>query len=264
MQIVATNLKAQNALICGATAIAMHWVETADAGRVDRQLQWYADSIRRRVRGQQIQAILAHLHEMLFETVGLRGNEKDYFNPSNSFLPAVLSTKKGLPITLSIIYKTVAERLGLRVYGVGLPGHFLVAVEDRSGYPLLVDTFSGGRTLTVNEARARLQEEYDQELEWTDDYLKPVSNRHWLTRITQNLLQIFGENGQYADVAAILEIEMLMWPEQAHLKRDLALVLARIGDWPRVAGALLAEYLRENPGDPQEEDLKGLIDILAS
>jgi regulator of sirC expression with transglutaminase-like and TPR domain len=235
----------------------------ANPQRVDRQLQGYVDAVRKRVRGQQPQAILAHMHDVLFDHGGLTGNTDDYYNPSNSYLPAVLATKRGLPITLSLVYKIVAERLGLRCWGVGLPGHFLVAVEERPEQILLVDPFSAGRIMTRDEANERLQELFGPEMQWSDDMLKPASHRHWLTRILQNLLHIFGTNGQYAEVAATLEMEMLLWPNQGHLQRDLALVLARIG-MSRPASLWLDAYLRDNPDDPQRSDLKQLLDVLSA
>src|SRR5579884_1971928 len=149
-------INSPDALLNGALAIAMHQVEDVDPAAVDATLQQYADTIRSRVRGGQPQALLAHFHEFLFEEMNFRGNTEDYYNPANSYLPAVLETHKGLPITLSLIYKLVAERLGLRAWGVGLPGHFLAAVEI-DGAPMLVDTFAHGRTLTADEAHARLQ-----------------------------------------------------------------------------------------------------------
>jgi regulator of sirC expression with transglutaminase-like and TPR domain len=84
-----------------------------------------------------------------------------------------------------------------------------------------------------------------------------------LTRILQNLLHIFGSNRQYADVAAILEMEMVLWPNQGHLQRDLALVLARIG-MSRPASVWLDTYLRNNPDDPQRTDLKQLLEVLSA
>jgi regulator of sirC expression with transglutaminase-like and TPR domain len=259
----AETLQSTDALLNGAVAIAMNQMPEANPQRVDRQLQGYVDAVRKRVRGQQPQAILAHMHDVLFDHGGLTGNTDDYYNPSNSYLPAVLATKRGLPITLSLVYKIVAERLGLRCWGVGLPGHFLVAVEERPEQILLVDPFSAGRIMTRDEANERLQELFGPEMQWSDDMLKPASHRHWLTRILQNLLHIFGTNGQYAEVAATLEMEMLLWPNQGHLQRDLALVLARIG-MSRPASLWLDAYLRDNPDDPQRSDLKQLLDVLSA
>src|SRR5690349_15982654 len=123
------SIESPEALVPGAVAIAMHQNESADPAQIDAKLQSFADSIRSRVRGSQQQALLAHMHEFLFDEIGFAGNSEDYYDSSNSYLPAVLETKRGLPITLSLIYKTVADRLGLRSWGVGLPGHFIVGVD---------------------------------------------------------------------------------------------------------------------------------------
>jgi len=258
------------ALLQGAIAVSMHEMDDVDPAAVDAQLQGYADTVRSRVRGRQPQALLAHLHSVLFDEEGFRGNTQDYYASGNSYVPAVLETKRGLPITLSLIYKIVAERVGLKSWGVGLPGHFLVGVEAADtqtpdGEPgmMLVDPFNGGRILTPDEAHARIQEMFGPEAEWSEEMLRPASNRHWLTRILQNLLNVFGSANQFADVAAVLEMEMLLWPQHHHLQRDLGLVLARCG-MSRPASMWLDRYLRSNPDDPQKSQLKELLQVLSN
>jgi regulator of sirC expression with transglutaminase-like and TPR domain len=253
-------IESPDALVHGATAIAMHQLDNVDVGEVDSTLQRYADTVRSRVRGSQPQAILAHLHDVLFEEEKFTGNQEDYYNTSNSYLPEVLRTKRGLPITLSLIYKVVAERLGLRAWGVGLPGHFLCGVDVDASI-MLVDPFAGGRIITVDEAHSRMQEMLGPDVEWSDELLQPVSNRHWLTRMLQNLLHTFGNSGHFADVAAILEMEMLLWPKREQLQRDLALVLARCG-LSQPASVWLDRYLKNNPDDPQKNELSQLLDVL--
>ena len=258
----AATLNSPDALLQGAVAIAMHQMEDVDPAAVDSALQGYADVVRSRVHGSQPQALLAHLHEFLFEESGFGGNTDDYYNPGNSYLPAVVETKRGLPITLSLVYKIVAERLGLRSWGVGLPGHFLVAVE-MNGSPMLIDPFADGRLLTPEEAHERLQEMFGPEVQWSSELLRPASNRHWLTRILQNLLNVFGSTNHFADVAAVLEMEMLLWPDQSHLQRDLGLVLARCG-LSQPASIWLDRYLRTNPDDPQKSQIKELLQVLTT
>jgi len=253
-------INSPDALLNGAIAIAMHQMDKVDAAAVDATLQQYTDTIRSRVRGSQPQALLAHLHEFLFDELGFTGNADDYYKPINSYLPAVLEMKKGLPITLSLVYKVVADRLGLRAWGVGLPGHFLVGIES-DGATMLVDPFAGGRMLTPDEAHDRMIEQFGPEIEWSEELLRPASNRHWLTRMLQNLLNLFGTGNHYADVAAVLEMEMLLWPDQKHLQRDLALVLARCG-LSQPACVWLDRYLKGNPNDPQKRELKQLLDVL--
>jgi regulator of sirC expression with transglutaminase-like and TPR domain len=205
---------------------------------------------------------LAHLHEHLFDELGFVGDTESYYSESNSFLPSVLQSRRGLPITLSLIYKSVAQRLGIRAWGVALPGHFLVGVDAGDG-AMLVDPFARGRILTADEAHDRLVEIFGQEVEWSSDLLQPATNRHWLTRMLQNLLANYGAAERYTDVAAMLELEMLLWPRESRLQRDLALVLARCG-MMEAAGVWLNRYLKNNPDDPQESDLKQLLEVLTA
>src|SRR5689334_9082162 len=135
-------IESPDALVHGATAIAMHQMDNIDPAEVDATIQRLADTVRSRVRGSQPQALLAHLHDVLFEEEKFIGNTSDYYNTSNSYLPEVLRTKRGLPIALSLVYKIVAERLGLRAWGVGLPGHFLCGIE-LGGATMLIDPFAG-------------------------------------------------------------------------------------------------------------------------
>lgn len=120
-------LESPDVLLQAAIAIAMHQIEDIDPNDIDAQLQSYVDRVRSRVRGRQPQAILAHLHDVLFEEEDFRGNTEDYYSTLNSYLPAVMQTKHGLPITLSLIYKIVAERLGLHRTALVSPGIFLSA-----------------------------------------------------------------------------------------------------------------------------------------
>jgi regulator of sirC expression with transglutaminase-like and TPR domain len=254
------SLASADSLLQGAIAISMHQMDEIDPAAVDAAIQGYVDEIRSRVRGRQPQALVAHLHEFLFDEQGFQGNQDDYYNPANSYLPAVIETKRGLPITLSLLYKVVAERLGLRAWGIGLPGHFLVGME-MEGQPVLIDPFAGGRLVTPEEAHQRLQEMFGPEVQWSSELLRPASNRHWLTRILQNLLNVFGSANRFADVAAVLEMEMLLWPDQKHLQRDLGLVLARCG-LSQPASNWLDRYLQANPDDPQKGQIQELLQVL--
>jgi regulator of sirC expression with transglutaminase-like and TPR domain len=256
------SLSSLDSLIRASVAVAMHQMDEVDPADVDATLQKYADTVRSRVRGRQTQAILAHLHEFLFDELSFIGNASDYYNTSNSYLPAVLETKRGLPITLSLIYTSVAQKLGLKAYGVALPGHFMVGI-DIGDEKMLIDPFAGGKLVTTDEAHTRLKELFGPEVEWSDELLQPATHVHWLTRMLQNLLNVFSSTGHYADVAAMLEMEMTLWPQQHQLQRDLALVLARCG-LSQPASVWLDHYLKTNPDDPQRSQLQQLLDVLSA
>lgn len=250
-------------LIRAAVAIALHQMgDAAELVHTETTLAGYATTIAGRVRGAQAQGVFAHLHEFLFEEQNFTGNSQDYYNPLNSYLPHVLQSHVGLPISLCMLYKAVAEKLGLRVWGLGLPGHFLAGTEI-NGNTVYIDAFNGGRLVTVEEARQRMQAQFGKELQWSSAFLDPVNNRYWLTRVLQNLISAFGREGSYVDVAAVLEMEMLLWPAEPRLQRDLALVLARIGRSDS-ASEWLDYYLHNNPGDPNRGELRQLLSTLST
>lgn len=261
----APNVESTEGLLRTSIAVAMHQLEEIKPGDVERRLNGYAKMIRSRVRGTQPQAQLAHLHHYLFDELGYAGNSDDYYAPANSYLPEVLESRRGMPITLSLVYKIVAEKLGLTVQGVGLPGHFIAAVTTEAGSnvdAMYVDCFAGGRILTPDECKQRVESIFSDTVEWNDQMLQPVTHRMWVSRMIQNLLHIFTTNQQWTDVAAMLELQMLLWPNQAQLQRDLALVLARI-DMPEPACMWLGEYLRSNPNDPERDELSQLLTKLS-
>lgn len=79
----------------------------------------------------------------LYETLGFTGNESEYYDPRNSLLPDVLDRRRGIPISLALVYCEVARRAGVRADGVTFPGHFLVRVIAAGGDEVLVDPFFG-------------------------------------------------------------------------------------------------------------------------
>ena len=256
------SLETPGGLVRAAVAISRHQMNRVNLAEVEGTIARYATTVAQRVRGCQTQAILAHLHQLLFEEENFNGNSQDYYSPMNNCLPHVLTSRTGLPITLCLVYKAVADRLGLNVRGMGMPGHFLAAVEV-DGKDMWVDPFVGGRIVTLDEARQRMASQFGKDLVWSDQFLNPVNNRYWLTRILQNLISSFGRASHYSDVAAVLEMEMLLWPNEARLQRDLALVLARIG-MGESASIWLDLYLHNNPADPNRGELKQLLTTLAT
>jgi regulator of sirC expression with transglutaminase-like and TPR domain len=89
----------------------------------------------------------------LFEDLGFRGNDEDFFDPRNSCLNQVMERRTGIPITLSVMYMEIARRLAMPVFGIGLPRHFIVEFND-GNYAAYIDPFHGGRTVSVRECFA--------------------------------------------------------------------------------------------------------------
>src|SRR5271166_5323406 len=130
------------------------------------------------------------LSHFLFELKGFEGNAENYNDPRNSFLNDVINRRLGLPITLSLVYLEVGRRLGVNLYGVSFPTHFLVKAVDERG-ELIIDPFSDGAILALDQIRARLAEIYSQPVEVHPTMLKAVGARHILSRMLRNLKNIY-------------------------------------------------------------------------
>jgi regulator of sirC expression with transglutaminase-like and TPR domain len=205
-------------LLRAAFAIARHEQPEADVGQAEATIAELADTVRRRVHSPSIEAKLAHLHDVLFDVVGFVGNIEDYYNPANSYLPDVLRTHHGLPITLVLIYKCVAERVGLDVRGINSPGHFLAAV--RNGEPtelppkqaswMYVDPFYGGELLDRDDVCRRIAETTGHMPINSSGWLAPATHRQWLSRMLNNLQAVFAHTGRERDLYAMQELQDLL------------------------------------------------------
>jgi regulator of sirC expression with transglutaminase-like and TPR domain len=196
-------------LLQAAAAIALHEHPEADLALVEARTEALAAEVRRRAEGRSTKARLGFLHEVLFDEHGYRGDEHTYSNPSNSYLPAVLATKRGLPITLSLLYVEVARRAGLAAHGVDAPTHFLVEIEDPPGV-LIVDPFQGGRALTQEEVFSRLERVLGGRLRRDVKLLPRATPAGWLDRMLRNLEGSFARAGRLDDFAAMGELRALL------------------------------------------------------
>ena len=196
-------------LLNAAIGIAMHALDDADASSVEQQVQVLGRRVASRVRSRSVQARLAHLHDVLFEEEGFRGNQDDYYNPLNSYLPSVLEQRRGIPITLSLVYKAVAEFVELRVEGINAPGHFLVRVKTDEGW-MIVDPYYGGGVLTEKEAFERMEKVTARPVPRTRRYLATATHAQWLSRMLVNLQHVFAVGDRRHDLAAMGELQMLL------------------------------------------------------
>ena len=133
--------------------------------------------------------ILAHF---LGGQLGFRGNAEDYYNPDNTLLPRVMSTRLGIPITLTLLYKFIGRRSGLPVEGINFPGHFLARHDG-----VLFDPFEGGRIIGIPECRQILAR---QKLELQPGHLETASPVAIAQRVLANLLYVY-QSAENAGIA---------------------------------------------------------------
>lgn len=167
--------------------------------------------------------VVQEINRYLFETLGFRGNRDDYYDPNNSFLNQVLDRRLGIPITLSLVYLELAQRLDFPMVGIGLPGHFLVQPAF-DGVDIFVDVFGGGEILFPQDCADRLSALYGQPVQLRPEFLQPVGPKRFLARMLTNLKSIYIQAGQASQALAAIERILLLFPESPLELRDRGLL----------------------------------------
>ncbi|MDQ2711531.1 MAG: tetratricopeptide repeat protein [Acidobacteriota bacterium] len=193
-------------------------------------------------------------NELLFDVLQFRGNEDNYYDPRNSCLNSVLMRRLGIPISLSLVYMEIARRLGRPVYGVGLPGHFIISYEDAKAR-YWVDPFNAGRILSFADCCALAQQTANVDLRANPAVLAPVSKRQILVRLLSNLKAIYLRGEAFDKARQVLDLLIEAMPEYAEEYRHRGLVHLRQLNH-RAAKADLETYLRLEPASPEREQVK--------
>jgi regulator of sirC expression with transglutaminase-like and TPR domain len=130
--------------------------------------------------------VVGDTHLALRRVIGIRhgigGNVDDYDNPDNSYLNRVLETRRGIPISLSILWMEVGRRAGLEMQGVGLPGHFVVYAAGQ-----LVDPFHYGEAIGFDEAASLIANAIGGDPRLDRRWLEPVGTADIMRRVLRNL-----------------------------------------------------------------------------
>ena len=209
------QLDSTHGLVHCVFGVSLHALDDACPQKLDRELDRLAALVRQQcssansVRGNRT-SLITYLHEVLFEQEGFGGAPQErYYSPLNSYLPAVFGLKHGLPITLGVVYKAVAERVGLPVEGIFSPGHFLLRVRDQQGW-LIVDPYHRGRILTVPEACQLISSIVGEVLTPDPRHLPIATNKQWVRRVIVNLVQVFQAMRLEHDLQAMQELLTLV------------------------------------------------------
>ena len=214
------------------------------------------DSLAERVRERApsgAASTLRVLREVLHAEEGFRGNDVDYYDPKNSFLNQVLDRRLGIPISLSVVWIEVARRAGLRLQGVGFPGHFLVKYASKGGPEVFVDAYHGGEMLSADECAARHHARSGQELDRR--HLEGVTPRQILARMLHNLRRIYAERKEPVGAWWVADRLLLLAPGQLEALRDRGLAAAKLGG-VEAATADLEEYLQKAPRSAEAAEVR--------
>jgi regulator of sirC expression with transglutaminase-like and TPR domain len=215
---------------------------------------------------------LANLTQVFYKDLGFGMNANDYYAPENSYIFDVLRTRRGIPISLAVIWLELAQALDLQAQGISFPGHFLVKVALEGGLVVL-DPLTG-ESLGLDSLSERLSPYRAPEDQFAapdlDEgetplglYLQACPPRDMLARMLRNLKEIFRSQEDWPRMLQVLERLVVLLPEAWDERRDRGLVHAELG---HVHEALqdLRQYLEAVPAAPDTAALRNRVSELSA
>lgn len=216
-------------LLHAALLIACLDNEEVDVEAYRREIERMAEQIAARLpKKADDKARLAALDKYLFEERGFHGSRGDYYNRSNSYLSEVLDDREGIPITLSVLYIELGRRLGVRLEGVGLPGHFVVRHAPAKGEAQLIDVYEGGQRLSREEASKIVHDIAGRPLR--DEDLAAVDKRTIIVRMLHNLLNVAEREKDQESMLRYLSAILVVAPDAAQQRGMRAVLRHKAGD----------------------------------
>jgi regulator of sirC expression with transglutaminase-like and TPR domain len=174
------------------------------------------------------------LQQFFYRDMSFSGNANNYYEPDNSYLNAVLRTRRGIPISLAVIWLEIAQAVGLNAHGVSFPGHFMIKVTLPRGQ-VVIDPLTG-QSLSREELSERL-EPYKRRSGLIDDYdvplglyLQSAKPRDILARMLRNLKEIHTSQSDWPRLIAVQNRLIALLPQAWAEYRDRGLALAEMGE----------------------------------
>ncbi|WP_425258560.1 SirB1 family protein [Rubrivivax sp. RP6-9] len=234
-----------------AIAVAQDADPGLDPQAVLSEIDALAERLRRRLPADAAPLQkLRLLNRYFFQELGFAGNVNDYYDVRNSYLPQVLHSRRGIPITLALLYGELAAQVGLQAAGVSFPGHFLVKLHMPRG-EVILDPFSG-QSLSREDLDERLQPylrqrglvgEFEAPLGL---FLQAAPPRDVIARLLRNLKEIHRSAADWPRLLAVQERLVILLPQAWDEVRDRGLAHAALGDGEQAADDLRT-YLRHCP-----------------
>jgi regulator of sirC expression with transglutaminase-like and TPR domain len=200
------------------------------------------DELAAGVRDPTLTGIVRHL----FRDLGFAGNRDDYYDPRNSFLNEVITRRTGIPITLSVLTMEVARRVAVPLWGVGMPGHFLL--RDKVDPGVFVDPFSGGRLMDARDCERLFRQVQGPGSRLDPAFLEPVPREQIVARMLANLRSVYTRAADRRSLLWVLQLRTVLPGAGAGEWRELAHVRASAGD---LKGAALAHERAAELGDAE-------------
>lgn len=211
----------------------------------------------RRLSGEQW---VKRANHYLYEVLGFTGNQADYYNSRNSCLSEVLLGRTGIPITLAVVYMEIARRMERPVYGISLPGHFLVKYDD-GDYSTFIDCFHRGRLLEPEECRELALRAANVDIGEGLTALQPATKRQILVRILNNFRSVYYRSKEIEKAVQVLNLLIESAPDAAEEYKQRGVLRMALRE-PREALTDLETYLRLAPRASDRVEITGHVDNL--
>lgn len=241
-----------------ALAIAQDADPQLDLAAQQAELDVLAVKLQRRLPADasQVQR-LRMLNHFFYRELGFAGNINDYYAAENSYLHRVITTRRGIPISLAVVYMELAQQIGLDVKGISFPGHFLMKLSIQAG-DIILDPFNGD-SLSREELEERLEPFLDADDYAADislaTYLRPAHPREILVRMLQNLKSLFIENKDWDHLLGVQERLVILLPEEIGERRDRGIAYEHL-ECPQAALDDFEAYLAQRPYASDSESLR--------
>lgn len=190
----------------------------------------------------------------LFREQRFAGDTANYFDPRHSCLNDVLEARTGIPITLSVVYMEIARRLARPVYGIGLPGHFIVQYDD-GDYSAYLDPFNSGTPLTDTECFDLARRVTGSAFPDDRSLLAPVNHRQILLRMINNLRGVHFQRRNFPRALRVLDFLLSVFPGSAEEFKQRGIVHAQMGSFA-AARADLRRYLELAPAAEDKKEVE--------
>ncbi|MDT8991060.1 tetratricopeptide repeat protein [Curvibacter sp. APW13] len=217
-----------------AVCLAQDEYPDLDLQKVTHQVDALTARVRRRVAAdagslQRLQV----LNQFFFRELGFGVNANDYYAADNSYIHQVLATRRGIPVSLAVLWLEIASGMGLSVRGISFPGHFLVKVNLPIGQAIIDP--ATGKSLSAEQLSEMLSQVHPDQAplsSWDvagSPYLRSAAPRDILVRMLRNLKGIFQAEGDWERMLAVQERLVVLLPEVWAEYRDRGLAHAALG-----------------------------------
>ena len=202
--------------------------------------------------------VIQEINQYLFIEQGFGGNEQNYYDPRNSFINDVLDRRLGIPLTLSVVYMIISDRLGFPMDGISFPAHFIIRPQHPD-LEIFIDPYNRGEILFPQDCAAKLKQLYGYDIPLQPEYLAPVSIRRILERLLNNLKMIYLRRREPTKALAAIERSLMLNPDVPTQWRDRGLICYQL-DRHTEARLDLENYLQKVP---YAEDGRIILQLIA-